>query len=83
MSTLNIINANAERLATEIVDLHAEGTNPNDYVGRSAVVQLHNGETQVGTVEAKHNKYTPHIPNLIIRFDNGTWSAVGGTLYLV
>lgn len=83
MNTLNIINANAERLATEIIDIHAEDTNPNDYVGRSAVVQLHDGSTRVGIVEAKRNKYTPHIPNLIIRFDNGTWSETGGTLYLV
>jgi hypothetical protein len=83
MNTLNIINANAERLATEIVDIHAEDTNPADYVGRSAVVQLDSGETRVGTVEAKRNKYTPHIPNLIIRFDNGTWASTGGTLYLV
>ena len=83
MNTLNIINANAERIAVQTVDLHAEDTNPNDYVGRSAVIQLHNGETRVGTVEAKRNRYTPHNPNLIIRFDNGTWSAIGGTLYLV
>ena len=83
MNILNIINANAERFATEIVDLHAEDTNPNDYVGRDAVVQLADGSVQFGIVEAKRNKYTPHIPNLIIRFDNGTWSATGGTLYLV